>query len=126
MGRRNQAPAATNAREDLDVLVLAYAFSNTTLFAGWHWPAVVFTTVVCIFFVPSVLLGTFQPAVTKVAVQRTIVVGRTIGSVSAWSAAGSILGTIASGFWLISAIGTRRYYLNRGFERGELYLVKRL
>lgn len=25
---------------------------------------------------------------------------------------------------VISAIGTRRYYLNRGFERGELYLVK--
>jgi elongator complex protein 3 len=27
---------------------------------------------------------------------------------------------------VISAIGTRRYYLKRGFERGELYLVKRL
>jgi elongator complex protein 3 len=27
---------------------------------------------------------------------------------------------------VISAIGTRRYYLNRGFERGELYLVKNL
>jgi elongator complex protein 3 len=27
---------------------------------------------------------------------------------------------------VISAVGTRRYYLNRGFERGELYLVKRL
>ncbi len=27
---------------------------------------------------------------------------------------------------VISAIGTRRYYLDRGFERGELYLVKNL
>jgi elongator complex protein 3 len=27
---------------------------------------------------------------------------------------------------VISAVGTRRYYLNRGFERGELYLVKQL
>ena len=27
---------------------------------------------------------------------------------------------------VISAIGTRRYYLERGFERGELYLVRRL
>lgn len=27
---------------------------------------------------------------------------------------------------VISAIGTRRYYMARGFERGELYLVKRL
>jgi elongator complex protein 3 len=27
---------------------------------------------------------------------------------------------------VIAAVGTRRYYLDRGFERGELYLVKRL
>ena len=27
---------------------------------------------------------------------------------------------------VISAVGTRRYYLRRGFERGELYLIKRL
>jgi elongator complex protein 3 len=27
---------------------------------------------------------------------------------------------------VISAIGTRRYYLKRGFERGELYLIKSL
>ena len=27
---------------------------------------------------------------------------------------------------VISAVGTRGYYLGRGFERGELYLVKKL
>jgi histone acetyltransferase (RNA polymerase elongator complex component) len=27
---------------------------------------------------------------------------------------------------VISAIGTRLYYLDRGFERGELYLVRDL
>jgi elongator complex protein 3 len=27
---------------------------------------------------------------------------------------------------VISAVGTRKYYLERGFERGELYLVKRI
>jgi elongator complex protein 3 len=27
---------------------------------------------------------------------------------------------------VISAIGTRLYYLDRGFERGDLYLVKDL
>ena len=25
---------------------------------------------------------------------------------------------------VISAVGTREYYLERGFERGDLYLVK--
>jgi elongator complex protein 3 len=27
---------------------------------------------------------------------------------------------------VISAVGTRQYYLERGFERGELYLVKQI
>jgi elongator complex protein 3 len=27
---------------------------------------------------------------------------------------------------VISAVGTRGYYLGRGFERGEYYLVKKL
>ena len=27
---------------------------------------------------------------------------------------------------VISAVGTRQYYLDRGFERGELYLVKNI
>jgi histone acetyltransferase (RNA polymerase elongator complex component) len=27
---------------------------------------------------------------------------------------------------VISAVGTRQYYLDRGFERGELYLIKSL
>ena len=27
---------------------------------------------------------------------------------------------------VISAIGTRHYYIDRGFERGELYLVKNI
>ncbi len=89
------------------VLVLTYVFSTDTPFASWHWPAMVFTTVFCTFFVPSLLLGTFAPAATKVAVQRTAVVGTTIGSVSAWNAAGSIVGTLAAGFWLIPALGTR-------------------
>lgn len=89
------------------VLVLAYVFSITTPFAGWHWPAVVFGTVACLFFAPSVLLGTFSPAAAKVAVLRSPVIGTTLGSISAWNAAGSILGTLASGFWLIGALGTR-------------------
>jgi elongator complex protein 3 len=27
---------------------------------------------------------------------------------------------------VISAIGTRQYYLNRGFQRGDLYMVKEI
>ncbi len=89
------------------VLVLSFLSGSLEPFKGWHWPALVFTTVLGIFFVPSLLLGTFGPAATKVAVQRSARVGATIGAVSAWSAAGSILGTLASGFYLVPALGTK-------------------
>jgi len=89
------------------VLVLTYVSAIDEPFANWHWPAMVFATVFCIFFVPSLLLGTFAPAAITVALQRTNVAGTTIGSVSAWNAAGSIVGTLVAGFWLIPAFGTR-------------------
>ncbi|MCY3021862.1 MAG: fused MFS/spermidine synthase [Planctomycetota bacterium] len=72
-----------------------------------HWPALVFTTVFYIFFLPSVVLGTFGPVAAKMAVQRASRVGYTLGAVSAWGAAGSILGTLSAGFWLVSAMGTK-------------------
>jgi spermidine synthase len=88
-------------------LVLAYAFWNSTPFGGWHWPAVIFATVAAIFFVPSALLGAFGPVAAKLAVQHEHGVGRALGSVSAWNSAGSITGTLVSGFWLISVVGSR-------------------
>jgi predicted membrane-bound spermidine synthase len=87
--------------------VLARYFADAEPFPGWHWPAVVFTTVLCVYFVPSVLLGVFVPAATRMAVLRASAVGSTIGTVSAWNAAGSIVGTVAAGFWLIPSLGTR-------------------
>ena len=43
----------------------------------------------------------------KLALDRSTRVGATIGSVYAWGAVGSIGGTLATGFWLIAALGTR-------------------
>jgi spermidine synthase len=91
----------------VSVLVVNDQFATHEPFGGWHWPALVLVTVFCTFFAPSVLLGTFAPVATRVAVQRASGVGTAFGSVSAWNAAGSILGTVISGFWLISALGTR-------------------
>jgi spermidine synthase len=88
------------------VLVLTHVFETREPLAAWHWPALVFGTVSCIFFLPSVLLGTFGPVATKLAVQRANGVGATIGAVSAWSAAGSIAGTLGAGFWLVPWLGT--------------------
>ncbi|MGE5357700.1 MAG: fused MFS/spermidine synthase [Bacteroidales bacterium] len=89
------------------VLIVAFFLENREPFAAWHWPALVFASVFSLVFLPSLFLGTIGPVATRMAVERTSAVGKTIGSVSAWNAAGSIVGTLAAGFWLIPALGTR-------------------
>lgn len=74
---------------------------------GLHWPGIVFLTVLCVFFLPSLLLGTFSPVAAKMALRGQSRIGFTLGSVSAWGAAGSIIGTLAAGFWLVSTLGTK-------------------
>jgi spermidine synthase len=66
----------------------------------------IFSTVTLIFLLPSTLLGMISPIVAKMALDRGLPVGRTIGDIYAWGAAGSIAGTFIAGFYLIGAIGT--------------------
>jgi spermidine synthase len=72
------------------------------------WPIVVrilaFTT--ALFFVPSVVLGGVSPIVVKLAVRDLAKTGSTVGRISAAGTLGSIVGTFATGFWLISTFGT--------------------
>jgi spermidine synthase/predicted MFS family arabinose efflux permease len=91
----------------VSVLVAAYVLELKAPFEAWRWPTMVFATVFCIFFLPSLVLGTFVPVAVKAAVERATELGTTIGSVSAWNAVGSIVGTVAAGFWLIPALGTQ-------------------
>jgi tetratricopeptide (TPR) repeat protein len=74
----------------------------------WHfsWPARTFTHVSLVFLLPSVLLGTISPVVAKMALDRGLPTGRTVGDIYAWGAAGSIAGTFAAGYYLIATIGT--------------------
>ena len=74
----------------------------------WHfsWPLHVFIHVSLVFLLPSTLLGTISPVVAKMALDRGLPTGRTIGDIYAWGAAGSIAGTFAAGYWLIAAMGT--------------------
>jgi spermidine synthase len=59
-----------------------------------------------LFFLPATVLGTISPIVVKLAMHDLARAGRTVGKISAFSTAGSIVGTFATGFWLISAFGT--------------------
>jgi tetratricopeptide (TPR) repeat protein/MFS family permease len=74
----------------------------------WYfsWPCRVFTHVSLVFLIPSTLLGTISPIVAKMALDRGLATGRTIGDIYAWGAAGSIAGTFAAGYYLIAMMGT--------------------
>lgn len=88
-------------------LVLNASLSDHSPLEGLHWPARVFFTVLLIFLLPAFVLGTISPATAKLALERSERLGQTIGSVYAWGAVGSIVGTLATGFWLISALGVQ-------------------
>lgn len=70
------------------------------------WLAHVFTHVFLVFMLPSTLLGTISPVVAKMALDRGLPTGRTVGDIYACGAAGSIAGTFLAGFYLIAAMGT--------------------
>lgn len=70
------------------------------------WPARVFSHVSLVFLVPSILLGTTSPVVAKMALDKGLPKGRTVGDIYAWAAAGSIAGTFLAGFYLIATMGT--------------------
>jgi spermidine synthase len=74
----------------------------------WHlsWPGRIFTHIFLVFMLPSTLLGTISPVVAKMALDRGLPSGRTVGDIYAWSAVGSIAGTFAAGYYLIPAMGT--------------------
>lgn len=64
-----------------------------------------------VFILPSVILGCLSPIVVKLSLTNLGRTGRTVGKIYAWSAIGSIVGTLATGFWLISAFGTKTVIL---------------
>lgn len=74
----------------------------------WYlsWPVRTFTHVSLVFLLPSLLLGTISPVVAKMALDRGLATGRTVGDIYACGAAGSIAGTFAAGYYLIAVMGT--------------------
>jgi len=72
----------------------------------FSWSLRVFTHVSLVFLLPSILLGTISPVVAKMALEKGLPTGKTIGDIYAWSAAGSIAGTFVTGYYLIAAMGT--------------------
>jgi len=61
-----------------------------------------------LFLLPSLLLGMVSPVVAKLAVRDLAKTGSTVGRISAAGTVGSIVGTFATGFVLISWFGTNK------------------
>ncbi|NLG51439.1 MAG: fused MFS/spermidine synthase [Chloroflexi bacterium] len=104
------------------IFVLASLFSLSILWLvralgelAWsqHLPLLlwVVTDIAIVFFLPSVVLGCVSPIVVKLTLQDLTRTGTTVGKIYAWSSAGSILGTFATGFFLISWLGTKSVVL---------------
>ena len=73
----------------------------------FNWPAWVVVTVSSVLLAPSVALGTISPIAASIALLRARRIGMTMGNIYAWGALGSILGTFATGYFLVNVMGTR-------------------
>jgi spermidine synthase len=71
----------------------------------------ILTWTFALFFLPMMLLGTISPQVIRLTVPDVASAGRVAGRVYAWSTAGAIVGTFATGYVLISTIGMYRTVL---------------
>jgi spermidine synthase len=66
-----------------------------------------FLYVLCLFFVPALLLGIPTPLLTTLALNLDERTGHIVGRMHALAALGSILGTFVTGFFLIQYFGSR-------------------
>ncbi|MGQ9683759.1 MAG: spermidine synthase [Anaerolineae bacterium] len=90
--------AAAGSWEDPNLALLVGAFAAVLLLLG----------------PPVLLLGMVSPFAVRIAIGDVGDAGRTAGRISALSAAGSIVGTLAPAFLLIPWLGTRRTLLSIG------------
>lgn len=90
----------------------------TNLVAGYHFPTSLMLRILIVttitFFIPSCILGMISPVVIKLALRNVEKAGSIVGKIYAFSTLGSIIGTFAAGFFLISWIGTRHIILVMG------------
>ncbi len=90
----------------------------TNLVAGYHFPTTLMLRILIVttitFFVPSCILGMISPVVVKLAIRNLEKIGNIVGKIYAVSTLGSILGTFAAGFFLISWLGTRHIIIMMG------------
>ncbi len=92
----------------LAILWLNAAAGESVLLLGLSWPVRILLHMAWAFLLPATVLGTISPMVAKLALDRSAHTGRTIGTLYAWNAVGSIAGTFLTGFVLMAWMGSVR------------------
>jgi spermidine synthase/MFS family permease len=93
------------------VLILFAVLVRSETFAGVPLIPRVLLWTFALFFLPMLALGTVSPQAIRLAVTDVDGAGATAGRVYAWSTAGAIVGTFATGYVLISGLGMFRTIL---------------
>jgi spermidine synthase len=88
-------------------LVAAYRFPFSLM---WR----IFAVTTIIFFVPGCIIGTISPVVVRLTLKDVEGAGNVVGKIYAVSTLGAIIGTFATGFLLISLMGTRTIIITMG------------
>ena len=88
--------------------VLVVAEDSLDIASMVEWPLIleILLLITALFFIPAAVLGTISPVVVKLAVHDLSRTGSTVGRIYAAGSVGSIVGTFATGFLLISWFGT--------------------
>ena len=90
----------------------------TALVAGYRFPLSlmlrIFLVTTIIFFIPGCILGTISPVVVRLTLKNLDNAGNVVGKIYAFSTLGAIIGTFATGFFLISWMGTKSIILTMG------------
>ncbi len=93
------------------LLLVFFLGARLEFFDTWPLPARVLGWSFVLFFVPVLLLGLTSPQVVRLAVPDVAHTGRSAGRLYAWSTAGAVLGTFATGYGLIAELGVYRTVL---------------
>lgn len=78
---------------------------------------------ICLFFLPSVFIGTVSPYAIKLAASSLATIGNTAGLIYAISTAGSIVGALLTAFYLIQVIGVRSILYSLGITLMTLAIL---
>jgi spermidine synthase len=106
------------------ILPVVHPYVNRTIAGidfGPRWSPLLAT--VCLFFLPSVFMGTVSPYAIKLAASSLATIGNTAGLIYAISTAGSIVGALLTAFYLIQMIGVRSILYSLGVTLMALALL---